>query len=382
MNVHFVRVLRNVMLLALAGGLTVMTMSGSCSISPAGEQQMNITGQRGEKVEVMNRMSLKENLEMMRKFFFEKGEKVPVVPLPQKQAQLLELFDGRPDGLRSVWLGHSTLLINIDGHRILTDPVFERKVTLVGPARFNRELALNVDALPQMDTVIISHDHYDHLNRYSVRKLIGRTSKFVVPARVGERLVKWGVPRGMIVELDWWEECSPVEGLTIAAAPSQHFSGRGMFDRNRTLWASWVIRTAHHNVFFSGDTGYFPGFKEIGRQYGPFDVAYLECGAYNEAWSNVHMFPEQAVQAFIDLGGRVLQPVHWAAFNLAFHPWYEPIERLTEEAWRRGVHVAAPMIGRIIDYHHPAPTDLWWLPAMKKSREGRELTELAVDFSR
>lgn len=320
-----------------------------------------------ESAEVMNRMTIKEHIEMYRKFFFEKGDKVPSEPLPQQRVDLPAVIEADHQGVKSAWLGHSSLLINIDGNTLLTDPVFERKVTLVGPTRFNKELPLKVDDIEHVDAVVISHDHYDHLNKFSIKRLASKTGVFIVPARVGERLRKWGVADEKIVELNWWEEYAVNSRLTIAATPSQHFSGRGLFDKNRTLWASWVIRTEEHRVFFSGDSGYFKGFKEIGDKYGPFDVAYMECGAYDRRWSNIHMLPEQTVQAFRDLGGKVLQPIHWATFNLALHAWYEPIERVTAAAWSSNIKIVTPMIGELTDFNEPVVAELWWVVLMKKS---------------
>lgn len=330
-----------------------------------------------DTVTVMNTMTFAEHLGMYWKFFFEKGEKIPVSDLPQEQVNLPRLFDKSTSGLKASWLGHSSLLIAIDGYSVLTDPVFERKVSPVGPVRFNRELPLDVEDLPAVDVVVISHDHYDHLNKYSIQKLDVKAGAFVVPLRVGERLRKWGVKSEKIVELDWWEEFRVNGDLTIAATPSRHFSGRGLLDRNRTLWASWVIQTGKHKVFFSGDSGYFPGFKDIGKTYGPFDVAFMECGAYDERWSQVHMFPEQTVQAFEDLGGKILQPIHWATFNLALHPWYEPLERATAAAWNRKIQIATPMMGQVVDYERHVSAELWWLPAMEESRGRRTQPSVA-----
>lgn len=331
--------------------------------------------------EVLNKMSIKEHIAMYWKFFFEKGEKVPDEPLPQKTVQFSELFDGSEKGLKASWLGHSSLLLHIDGHTVLTDPVFEKKVSPVGPTKFNRELLFDIKEFPPVDIVIISHDHYDHLNKFSIQKLSEKVGTFIVPLGVKQRLMKWGVVTEKIVELDWWQQSSPQNGLTITATPSRHFSGRGLFDRNKTLWASWVIQTDSHKVFFSGDTGYFDGFKEIGQKYGPFDITFLECGAYNVHWSNVHMFPEETVQAYFDLRGKVLQPIHWATFNLSLHPWYEPIERLTDEAFQRGAIVSTPVMGCIVNYEKPIVADFWWLPAMERSRKVRVQPEIASDLN-
>ncbi len=313
---------------------------------------------------VMNKMSLKEHVEMFWKFFFIKAERTPKTPLPQQQLDYDQLFDNRQSGLKTCWLGHSSLLININGYSILTDPVFERKVTPVGPARFNKEIPINVDSLPPLDIVIISHDHYDHLNKYSIQQLAEKVGYFMVPRGVGRRLIKWSVSPAKVIEFDWWDEFQPTGNLTVASTPAQHFSGRGWFDRNRTLWSSWVIKTPEHRLFFSGDTGYFSGFSEIGDKYGPFDITFLECGAYDSRWSNIHMFPEQTVQAHLDLRGKLLQPIHWATFNLAFHPWYEPVERLIESAWNENIAVMTPMIGSIVNHSNSQAVDSWWTPAM------------------
>ena len=297
-------------------------------------------------------------------YFSNANHGTPTANLPVKPVQLSDFTDPSGNPLKVTWLGHSSLMINMDGFRLLTDPVFEKRVSLLGPTRFNGDVPLDIDQIPLIDVVIISHDHYDHLNKYSVQLLNEKTSRFVVPRRVGAWLVKWGVPDKKIVELDWWEEYPFDENLTIAATPAQHFSGRGLTDRNRTLWASWVIRSPFHNIFFSGDSGYFDGFKRIGEIYGPFDMTFIECGAYNEAWSQVHMFPEQTVQAHLDLKGDILHPIHWGTFNLALHPWYEPMERLAAAAQAAGVRTATPVPGETTISPANIPDSRWWLPAM------------------
>lgn len=175
------------------------------------------------------------------------------------------------------------------------------------------------------------------------------------------------MPREKIVELGLWEEFRFDSRLVFAATPAQHFSGRGLFDRNKTLWASWVIKTPDHSLFFSGDSGYFDGFKAIGEKYGPFDMTFIECGAYNESWSQIHMFPEQTVQAHIDLRGKVLHPIHWGTFNLALHPWYEPMERLSAAARAAEVEIATPVVGDTTTYGKRIPVAKWWQQAMVKS---------------
>ena len=258
-------------------------------------------------------------------FLFDRNNRTPEGPLPLQPVNLAPFNSRQRPQLNVTWLGHSSLMINVDGIKMLTDPVFEKCVSVLGPKRYNGDLPLDPDTLPSIDAVIISHDHYDHLNKHSIRRLKDKTGVFAVPLGVGSRLLKWGVPQHKVIELDWWEECRLGENLLIAATPAQHFSGRGLTDRNETLWASWVIITPFHKLFFSGDSGYFNGFKQIGDKYGPFDMTFIECGAYGAAWPKVHMLPEQTVQAHLDLRGRVLQPIHWGTFNLALHPWYEPM---------------------------------------------------------
>jgi len=217
------------------------------------------------------------------------------------------------EGLKVTWLGHSTCLIEIDGRLILTDPMFGERASpfrFLVAKRFPSKLPIEIEELPKLDAVLISHDHYDHLDYGSIRKLRTKTARFYVPLGVGAHLKKWGVPGQQIVELNWWEERA--EGpLTFVATPARHFSGRGLRDRNRTLWASWVIMGSQGRVFFGGDSGYFDGFRKIGELYGPFDITMLESGAYNQAWADIHMMPEETVPAPRDLKGELLFPIHW-----------------------------------------------------------------------
>ena len=312
-------------------------------------------------------MSFTEYVSTTWEFIFTKNNRTPDRELPTKQVDLSYFNNKNRNQLNVTWLGHSSLMINIDGYKILTDPVFEKRVSVLGPTRFNGDVPLDIKQIPKTDAVIISHDHYDHLNKYSVQNLIEKTNKFVVPLKVGARLEGWGVPRNKIVELGWWQEYTLDRILMVAATPAQHFSGRGISDRNKTLWASWVIKSPSHNVFFSGDSGYFGGFKQIGDKYGPFDMTFIECGAYGEGWPKVHMFPEQTVQAHLDLKGDVLHPIHWGTFNLALHPWYEPMERLTAAANLRNIKIATPIVGETSVYDMNIPTARWWEQSMQLS---------------
>jgi L-ascorbate metabolism protein UlaG (beta-lactamase superfamily) len=314
-------------------------------------------------------MSFAEFASTTWEFFFSENNRTPDTALPVQQVDLSHFNKTDQNQLNVTWLGHSSLMVNIDGYKILTDPVFEKRISVFGPTRFNGDVPLDIQQIPKMDAVIISHDHYDHLNKFSVQRLIEKANTFIVPLEVSALLIDWGVPQDKIVELDWWQEYSLDQKLMVVATPAQHFSGRGITDRNKTLWASWVIQTPYHKLFFSGDSGYFGGFKQIGDKYGPFDMTFIECGAYGEGWPKVHMFPKQTVQAHLDLKGDVLHPIHWSTFNLALHPWYEPMVRLTAAADDKNVKVATPIVGETTVYNKRIPTARWWEQAIELAGE-------------
>lgn len=279
---------------------------------------------------------------------------VPVQALTR--AQLL----AAPD--RSLFrLGHSTLLLKLRGEFWLTDPVFSERASPVqwaGPRRFHLP-PISIAELPPIKGVLLSHNHYDHLDRAAVLALAGKTGVFLAPLGVGDTLVEWGVPAGKVRQFDWWQS-TLIDGIRFVATPAQHFSGRGLFDSNASLWASWVILDDGLRVFFSGDTGYFDGFRQIGERYGPFDVTLMETGAYDRQWPHVHMQPEQTLQAHLDLRGRWLVPVHNGTFDLAMHAWHEPFDRISALAVREGVQLATPRMGERLDLERPDPGQAWW----------------------
>ncbi len=261
------------------------------------------------------------------------------------------------------WFGHSTVLININGKIILTDPVFSKAaspVSFFGAKRFKYTNQFKVEQLPDLDAVLISHDHYDHLDYKTILKLKDKVKLFYVPLGVGAHLKHWGVDEGKIVELDWWDEIEFDQYLKFIATPSRHFSGRAGVDKDCTLWCSWVIKTDTSSIYFSGDSGYEKHFKQIGEKYGPFDLTMVECGQYNEGWPYIHMMPEQSVQAHIDLNGKVMMPIHWGKFNLSLHSWTEPIERASKEAQRLGVELISPLPGEIVEIKTNAEKEYWW----------------------
>jgi L-ascorbate metabolism protein UlaG (beta-lactamase superfamily) len=264
-------------------------------------------------------------------------------------------------GLRITWFGHSSLLIEIDGRRFLTDPVWSDRCSpssFTGPKRFFAP-PLPLDRLPPLDAVVISHDHYDHLDEPTIARLKERVPRFFVPLGVGAHFEYWGVPREKLVELDWWGSTN-VLGIQLTATPARHFSGRSLTDANQTLWAGWAFQGPAHRVFFSGDTSMFPGFAEIGERLGPFDAALIEVGAYDALWADVHLGPEQAVTAHRMLRGGVMFPVHWGTFDLALHGWTEPAERLLVAARSAGVTLVVPKPGESIEPAHPPAAQRWW----------------------
>lgn len=264
--------------------------------------------------------------------------------------------------LSIVWIGHSSLLIGIEGHVFLTDPVWARRaspLTFSGPKRFFTA-PLSLLDLPGLDGILISHDHYDHLDSNSIKILAKRGIPFYCPLGVGSILVKWGIPESQVKEFDWWEEVITDSGIQLVATPARHFSGRGLFNRNKTLWTSWVIKGKTHRIFYGGDSGYFPGFSEIGDKYGPFDIAMLEIGAYHPNWGNIHMGPKNAIKAQLDLNSRCLMPIHWGLFNLALHGWTEPVEEIILLAKRNQVRLCLPRPGDIVTEENFEQTSYWW----------------------
>ncbi|WP_344467158.1 MBL fold metallo-hydrolase [Kitasatospora kazusensis] len=293
-----------------------------------------------------------------------RARRLPATAVPLHRLAPIELARPPASGLRLTWLGHATVLAELDGRRVLFDPVWSERCSpfaWTGPKRLH-PVPIRLDELGPVDVVVISHDHYDHLDMPTVRTLLGTGAVFAVPLGVGAHLEHWGVPAGRIVELDWWES-GVIGGLTLTATPARHYCSRGPRTSTHLLWASWVVAGPEHRVFHSGDTGYFPGFAEIGGRLGPFDATMMQIGAYSDFWPEVHMTPEEGVRAHLDLGGEVLLPIHWCTFNLAPHPWEEPAERSVAAAQALAATLAVPRPGEPFEPADPPPLKLWWRAA-------------------
>lgn len=354
-----------------AGGWTLRALRGTPGALGAAPSAIHAVAARSEhyrdgifhNVEraAMINMDREQQRMMLRELFADRGAGRPATPVPL----VVPDFSGVAEPLSITWLGHATALVEVDGYRVLTDPVWSERCSpsdAVGPRRLHPP-PVELAALPAVDAIIVSHDHYDHLDIDSVTALArSQRAPFVVPLGVGAHLRAWGIPADRVLELDWDEQASLGE-LTLTCTPARHFSGR-FLTRNLTLWASWVIAGPSHRVYFGGDSGYTGSFGQIGADHGPFDATLLPIGAYNTAWPDVHMNPEEAVRAHLDLNdgdGGMLVPIHWCTFRLAPHRWDEPVERLLAAADGAGVQVAVPRPGARVGpgAETRAP---WWRP--------------------
>lgn len=312
------------------------------------------------------------------KVYFRKEERVrrsPRGPVPVHATTLADLAAPPATGLRLTWMGHSSVLAEIDGRRVLFDPVWGERCSpfaFAGPKRLH-PVPLPLATLGPLDAVVISHDHYDHLDLPTIRALAGTDTVFAVPLGVGAHLERWGVSPDRTRELDW-NETTDIAGISLTATPARHFCGRGLRNQQHTLWASWAVAGPEHRIYHSGDTGYFSGFKDIGAEHGPFDATMIQIGAYSEYWPDIHMTPDEGVRAHLDLqGGQpsgLMLPIHWGTFNLAFHPWAEPADRTMIAAHEAGFASAAPRPGEPFEPAARPAVEPWWRAVADEPADG------------
>ncbi len=296
---------------------------------------------------------------LYKQFFDTKGRepKSPLSIIPFNETEFL----ASSDRSKMIWYGHSVALLRIDGKTLLIDPMLGPDAAPIAPfksTRFSKDTLKLIDHLPPIDILLLTHDHYDHLDLASIEKLIPKVDKYFVSIGTGRHFESWGVHTNQIIEFDWWDR-QQIDNLEITLTPSRHFSGRGLKDNSKSLWGGWVFKTPNENIYWSGDGGYGEHFKEIGKRLGPFDFGVMECGQYNENWHQIHMFPEESVQAALDAGVQKAMAVHWAGFSLAQHTWKDPIERFVKAAEDKGLAHATPALGELFSYSEDVKKR-WW----------------------
>ena len=313
--------------------------------------------QNVEETKMLSNFNIKAGIR-----WFRKNEKIPSKNIEINKVNIKEFIG---ENMKFTWFGHSTLLLNIDNKRIFFDPMITNipspvKIPFLVSRRFSKETPLTIEEIDYIDVVIISHDHYDHLDYMSIKNLNMKVKFFYVPLGVKAHLISWGVCSDKIVEFDWWDSIN-FEGLDIVCTPARHFSGRGIFHKNSTLWGSWVVKSQCESVFFTGDTGYSKVYKEIGDKYGPFDLAFVECGQYNEMWPSIHMVPEESIKLASDINAKSILPMHWGAFKLSAHPWNDPIKRILEAGKKYDIDIITPEIGEVVSSGIEKKYLQWWV---------------------
>lgn len=310
--------------------------------------------------DIIPKLGLIKTLKIISDIFLGAKRRSPKEKLPEMYPDLSE-FSSAQDDLKFIWFGHSTLLVNLEGQNFLFDPVFSNYAFPIDGLffkRFQRPI-LSPQDFKKIDYIVISHNHYDHLDKKTIKFFKNQSIKFITPLGVGKTLQKWGVAREKIVELNWGDEYQAGNAQLICT-PAQHGSGRGFFDQDKTLWSSWVLKGKKANMYFSGDSGYGPHFKQIGDQHGPFDFTFIENGQYDEKWRAIHLTPPDTAKAYFDLRGKRLVPIHWGMFDLALHHWLEPIHTLFEISQRENINLLTPLLGEIVSLRELKASRAWW----------------------
>lgn len=354
-----------VLLLALAGAITGVGWWLSVPISTADMDRLRQSPNFADEVFVNTEPEAGFDItwNSVKDEFFGEQQRVPLGEIPVVPLEVTQFAAKPAAGLRVTWIGHAGVLVEIDGYRVLTDPVFSDRASPfqnIGPKRFHPP-PIELEKLTGIDAVVISHNHYDHLDKATILHLAAEGTHVYLPLGNGHLLRTWDIPEDQIHEVDWWQEAD-LGDLKLVATPARHYSSRGFFDFQKTLWLSWSVIGPQHRVYYSGDTGYTKTFAEIGRRFGPFDVNIIKVGSYGpgQAWIDVHMPPEESVQAHVDVGGEVMLPVHWATFNLARHRWDEPIRRTIAAANKAGVELITPRIGETVRTDSGFKSTNWW----------------------
>lgn len=346
--------------MAFCGLLASCATHGACESPYAASPQFDGCGFRNPPNP--DALPTQSQWKIWSRFLFEtKTGAVPVDPIPVRPVTIEQLEALDPKANHVMRIGHSSNLLKLHGKYWLTDPMFSERASpfqWIGPHRFEKP-PITLEQLPPIEGVIISHDHYDHLDAGTIEYLALRVQRYFVPLGVKARLVEFGVPPDRITELDWWQTRSQ-GGVQVTATPSQHFSGRTINDRDKTLWASWVVQSGNQRIYYSGDSGYSKHFAQIGERFGGFDLVMIENGAYDAYWPSIHMTPEQGAQAFEDLNGKVLLPVHNSTFDLAFHTWHDPLDRIAATAEGKHIVLATPTLGEVLTIGQPRTNVRWW----------------------
>ncbi len=341
----------------------VITMTQCISADKVNYQSAQFAQDKFVNSQPTEQPKFSKTLAIFWRFIREKRQHAsPISDIPVHNLRVEDIAELSNNQVHIIKLGHSSVLLKLAGELWLLDPVLSERASpfsFIGPKRFHAS-PLDVTQLPKIDKVLISHDHYDHLDQDTIKKLTHNTEQFLVPLGVERALKKWGIAEDKISAFDWWQTTSD-DVATVTFTPTQHFSGRGLFDGNQTLWGSWAIASRHGKIFFSGDSGYFAGFKQIGDKLGPFDLTLIETGAYDKDWHNIHMTPEQSVQAHLDLNGKTMMPIHNSTFDLAFHAWSEPLTRVNQAAEDNSVTLATPIFGEVVTLGASRLNQQWWL---------------------
>jgi len=295
-------------------------------------------------------------------FFFNSNITSPETELPENKTSLNESFVNSTNNIKFAWLGHSSILMSINNKVILIDPIFASSASPFSwLIKRYQPPVFKMKELPKIDFILISHDHYDHLDMKTIKFFNkNKNISFVVPLGVGSHLKKWGVPDSRIIEMDWWDS-KIIKGIKFICTPAQHFSGRkGFIETQKSLWASWVVKSGDRSFYFSGDSGYSKHYKQIGDKYGPMEVVFMDSGQYNTRWKEVHNMPDEVIKGFVDLKGENLIPIHWGMFTLAMHNWFDPPVEIKKRAKDQNISLITPIIGQVINMKKMTSTESWW----------------------